>query len=327
MLQAAETATPSLADLSKPVKMSIPQKTILMADPTIFYEDGTYYIYGTDGVPDGNCTMGFVAYKSTDIEHWEGPIGPDKGYVLTKEGGKVFGTTWFWAPQVFRYKGSYRMAYAANEYIAIAESDSPAGPFIQKKVEKLPTDVKQIDPYVFFDDDGKIYLYHVRLEGGNKIFVAELNEDLSAIKRDTLKLCIAPTKDTWENVTNADWGVAEGPTVLKKDGKYYLFYSANGYTDKAYAVGYAVADSPYGPWKRYKNNPVLCEKMFDLPGTGHGDFYTTKEGELHYIFHIHNDHNKIGPRRSVDVRFVTEKVDGETVFKALPGTLKFMIKK
>ena len=106
------------------------------------------------------------------------------------------------------------MAYVANEQIAIAESNSPAGPFTQTKKDSLATTVKQIDPFVFIDDDGKKYLYHVRLVNGNRIFVAELNDDFSAIQPATLRECIAATEN-WENTAQAKWPVAEGPYCYK----------------------------------------------------------------------------------------------------------------
>lgn len=49
--------------------------------------------------------------------------------------------------------------------------------------------------------------------------------------------------------------------VLKDDdNKYYMFYSGLGYPPKhtgGWDIGFAVADSPLGPWKKYDNNPVL----------------------------------------------------------------------
>ena len=36
--------------------------------------------------------------------------------------------------------------------------------------------------------------------------------------------------------------VVEAPFMWKLDGRYYLFYSGNGYVTPEYAVGYAVSD-------------------------------------------------------------------------------------
>lgn len=43
--------------------------------------------------------------------------------------------------------------------------------------------------------------------------------------------------------------VVEAPFLWQQHGKYYLFYSGNGYVTPEYAVGYAVADAPEGEIK------------------------------------------------------------------------------
>ena len=128
---------------------------IELADPTIFFDNGIYYLYGTGG------DKGFLVYTSTDLEEWIGPAGVRNSYALKV--GETFGTDWFWAPQVFKYNNDIYMAYTANEQIAIAKSVSPLGPFTQSSpYNKISGITTQIDPYVFFDDDGRIYLYYVR---------------------------------------------------------------------------------------------------------------------------------------------------------------------
>ena len=59
---------------------SIHGQNIYLADPTIFYENGTYYLYGTGG----NSSQGFQVYTSKDLKMWEGPKGASDGYVLKK---------------------------------------------------------------------------------------------------------------------------------------------------------------------------------------------------------------------------------------------------
>lgn len=290
---------------------------IYLADPTIFYDNGVYYLYGTGG--DSND--GFRVYTSTDLKDWSGPAGASSGYALKK--GDAFGSGGFWAPQVFRYKGKYRMAYTADEFIAIAESDSPLGPFKQQKIAKLPATLKQIDPFVFFDEDGKIYLYHVRLTEGNRLFVAELNEDLASIREHTLKECIT-AENGWENTANAGWPVAEGPAVIKRNGKYYFFYSANDFRNIDYAVGYAVADSPYGPWVKYKKNPIMDRSLLKWNGTGHGDLFRDADNKLRYVFHTHYSDRKVGPRRTAVVTLEETPGENDVKFRVLPETMYFL---
>lgn len=265
-----------------------------LADPTIFHYQKNYYLYGTGG---GNTGRGFVVYVSKDLKNWK-LSDKNNGYALKQ--GDAFGTTGFWAPQIFYDNHKFYMAYVANENIAIAESDSPLGAFTQTKKDALAAPVKQIDPFVFIDDDGKKYLYHVRLTNGNKIFVAQMTDDFSSIKPETLQECITAT-ESWENTANAPWPVTEGPSVLKHKGVYYLFYTANDFRNPDYAVGYATSNSPLGPWKKHTGNPILNKEMIGVNGTGHGDFF--KKGKaLYYVFHTHNSNTKVSPRRTALVK-------------------------
>lgn len=290
-------------------------QNIYLADPTVFSENGTYYLYGT-GTKDG-----FQVYTSNDLKTWEGPKGATDGYALKK--GEAFGTQGFWAPQVFRHKGNYYMAYTADEQIAIASSDSPLGPFRQCKIAELPSDVRQIDPYVFFDDDGKAYLYHVRLTNGNRLFVAELNDDFSAIRPETLKECIS-AEEGWENTQHAEWPVSEGPTVMKIEGLYYFFYSTNDFRNIDYAVGYATSASPYGPWKKYAGNPIISRQLLGRNGTGHGDIFKDEKGNLQYVFHVHHSNTEVTPRQTALITLKMEKgKDKQTVFSIKPETFYY----
>ncbi|RXK62870.1 beta-xylosidase [Lacibacter luteus] len=270
--------------------------TVYFADPCIFHLNGVYYLYGTT---DENANSGFIVYTSTDLINWKRSAAQE-GYALKK--GEAFGQSGFWAPHIFQQRDTFYMAYVADEQIAIAKATSPAGPFTQKTIKQLDAPVKQIDPFVFTDDDGKKYLYHVRLTNGNRIFVAEMEDDLSAIKPATVKECINATEQ-WENTANAPWPVTEGPTVLKHNGLYYMFYTANDFRNPDYAVGFATATSPYGPWKKYNGGPLISRSLLGINGTGHGDFFTDAQNNLLYVFHTHFSDSSTGPRKTAIIKF------------------------
>lgn len=275
---------------------TVNSRPVYLADPAIFFHEGTYYLYGTSG-HDSN--QGFEVYTSTDMETWKGPEGVNNGLALTK--GDAFGDKGFWAPQVFFYQDQFYMAYTANENIAIATADSPLGPFTQTIKEPLEAPVKQIDPFIFMDDDGKKYLYHVRLTEGNRLFVAEMTDDLSSIKPETLQECISAEED-WENTQNVEWPVAEGPSILKHNGLYYFVYSTNDFRNPDYAVGYAISDNPYGPWEKWEDNPILSRQDVGQNGTGHGDFFRDERGDLYYVLHTHHSADQVSPRRTAVVK-------------------------
>ncbi|QEC79966.1 family 43 glycosylhydrolase [Mucilaginibacter ginsenosidivorax] len=284
--------------------------TIRLADPTIFYDNRTYYLYGT-GSPDG-----FAVYTSNDLENWK---REDKPALLKSDS---YGLKSFWAPQVFKYRGKYYMAYAADEHIAIAVSDSPLGPFTQRVHQPITEPGKQIDPFIFKDADGKLYLYHVRLDKGNRIYVARLKDDLSDIDSSTLMECIHADQG-WENTAASGWPVAEGPTVTKINNLYYLFYSANDFRNIDYAVGYATSASPTGPWTKYMGNPILSRKNTGQNGSGHGDLFTTKNGELFYVFHTHSSENGVGQRKTAVVK-LSNLGQNPAVISVVPGTFHYL---
>ena len=293
-----------------------PKKEILTeADPTIFLdEDGTYYLYGTGS----NSDYGFYVYQSENLKTWKGPVGNTNGFCLT--GATSFGTTGFWAPQVFKKGDTYYMFYTANEQIAVAKSTSPKGPFTQNEKKAIATPGKAIDPFVFFDNDGKTYLYHVRLQDGNRIFVAEMTEDLMGIKEETAKECVHATEQ-WENTAQASWSVTEGPTVLHIGDTYYLFYSANDFRNIDYAVGVATATSPYGPWQKVAK-PVINRANIGYYGTGHGDMFKDIQGNWNYVFHTHNSFTEVSPRKTAVVGMKQQGI----AFSVTDGTFHYLYK-
>lgn len=288
------------------------QQPLLLADPSIFLHEDVYYLYGTSAGGSPATGDGFKVYTSRNLLTWEGPAGARDGYALSQK--DVFGTGGFWAPQVFEHNGRFYMTYTADEHLAIAESSSPLGPFTNSG-QKLEAPMRQIDSYVYFDDDGKKYLYHVRLIDGNKIFVAELKDDLSGIKPDTLVECIRPEED-WEDTRKVDWTVAEGPAVIKRNGWYYLFYTANDFRSPDYAVGYAISKSPLGPWEKYEGNPVISRHNVPEVGTGHGDIFMDKKGDWYYILHAHSTDRSVRPRKTALVKLeVKEQPGSPAIFR------------
>lgn len=253
-----------------------------IADPYILCYKDTYYAYGT------SRGDGFEVYSSKDLKLWRRAAN----LALSKEDS--YGDKWFWAPEVY-YVGKdkkFYLFYSVEEHICVATSDSPLGPFVQD--EKKPIlEEKGIDTSVLFDEDGKAYLYFVRFTNGNVIWCVELKDNLKEIKEETLTQCIEAT-EPWETVYGK---VAEGPSVIKRNGLYYLFYSANDYRSQDYAVGYATSASPFGPWKKSGRNPLL-HKVDELVGTGHGAPFMDREGKYRYIFHAHKSRTEVNQRNA-----------------------------
>ena len=264
---------------------------ILLADPTVLHDNENYYLYGTISGGAGKTNDGFLVYKSDDLNNWK-----PKGFALKK--GDAFGEKGFWAPHVLKNNDTYVMVYTADENIAIAFSKSPTGPFKNEMKTYFKTKEKQIDPFLFFEN-GKYFLFSgKRLNDGNQIFVSELTENLNSIKEGKSYKCLFTSK-AWEDQDDFKTKNVQGASVIKIDGTYFMFYSANNFRSKKYAIGYATSLSPEGPWKKYNNNPIIDFIKINKNGPGHGDiFFDNQDNKFKYVFHTHFSENKVRPRKT-----------------------------
>ena len=247
------------------------------ADPFVLLYENKYYLYSTNS-PDG-----FRVYVSENMSDWK-----DAGYCLKK--GDVIGNGGFWAPEIMYYNGKFYMVYVADEHLAVATADSPLGPFTQTE-KKWLSEKNAIDGH-FFVDDGVVYLYYVRFDRGNVLYMTKMNDDMTSFDEEN-EVFLFRAEDEWEL---CDCSVVEGPFVLKHNGKYFLTYSANHTRSPDYAIGYAVSDTPLGPFKKYAGNPILKKNEL-VNGVGHHSFTRSRDGkELVCVYHSHKSKTEFQPR-------------------------------
>ena len=274
---------------------------IYFGDPFIMLHDDVYYAYGTAS-PDG-----IEVYTSEDIHTWY--AAPGGRLALHKN--DTYGERWFWAPEVYYLKGKFYMYYSGDEHICVATADNPLGPFRQEVIRPMIENEKCIDNSLFIDDDGTPYLFFDRFNDGLNIWVAELNDNLTDLKIETMQKCIHVSQ-AWEEV----WPrVNEGPFVIKRNGVYYMTYSANSYESPFYGIGVATANNIYGPWTKYENNPIY-QNVGELVGIGHSAMFTDKEGKLRKVFHSHNNQTSVQPR-VMHITTVNFKQENEKEFMTI----------
>ncbi len=279
---------------------------VFFADPTIINLDGRYYLAGTQG----SNPPGFTVLSSTDLQNWS-PASADTIPNLTP-GEKVFGTKGFWAPQFVPTDSCVYMFYTANEQIALAKADSINGTYIWDGTA-IDDSEKNIDPFLFTDTDGRHYLYHVRFDHGNFLWVGEFDFNSGHFVEGTLHP-VFRNDQPWEHTLAYESDpIMEGPTVVRLGDKYYLFYSANHYMSPDYAVGYATAASPLGPWTKNPENPIIHRNIVGERGSGHGDVFTDNDGNLRYVYHVHNSDTVPNPRRTRIVSMNIEKPEDSSL--------------
>lgn len=253
-----------------------------LADPFILEDNGTFYMYGT------LSKSGIIVCKSTNLRDWSDCCGNAK-FNLALYRGDVWGDFGFWAPEVYKVDGKYVMTYTSEQHICYAESDSPCGPFVQQDKAPYIAYENGIDSSIFIDDDGLAYICWDRQVEPGGIWVAKMTPDLKSIDMESATWALDVSYNTWENL---DGWICEGAQILKYNGLYYMIYSCNSYTSPDYAVGYAVASSPMGPYVKYVGNPILYKHAGYL-GTGHASILNSSIGD-YIVYHAHNEN--IHPR-------------------------------
>lgn len=181
-----------------------------------------------------------------------------------------------WAPAVIEKGGKYYLFFSANDIqndeqpggIGVAVSGKPEGPFRdplgKPLINKFYNKAQPIDQFVFQDADGSYYMYY---GGWRHCNVAKMRDDLMSIVP-------FPDGSMFREITPE--GYVEGPFMFRRNGKYYFMWSEGGWMGPDYSVAYAIADSPFGPFKRIdkilKQDPEVAtgaghHSVINIPGT------------------------------------------------------------
>ena len=216
-------------------------QTKYTADPAPLVYNDTVFLYTSHDEDDafGFKMQDWLLYTSTDMVNWteHGVIASLKDFRWVPYDNGA------WAPQCVRRNNKFYLYCPMPNGIGIGVlvSDSPYGPFkdpIGKPLIK--NGVQDIDPTVLIDDDGQAYLYW----GNPDLYYVKLNEDMVSYSGGIVK---EPTKPA---------NYQEGPWVWKRNGHYYLSYASTCCPE---GIGYAMSNSPTGPWE-YKGNIMDGDK-------------------------------------------------------------------
>ncbi len=266
-------------------------QTKYTADPAPMVYNDTVFLYTThdEDDADGFKMFDWLLYTSTDMVNWT-----DHGAVASLKDFKWFpGDNGAWAEQVVERNGKFYMYCPIHGHgIGVLVSDTPYGPFkdpIGKPLVWQKEHWYDIDPTVFIDDDGQAYMYW----GNPKLYCVKLNEDMISYSGDIIN---------FDHIEDYQ----EGPWFYKRNGKYYLAFASTCCPE---GIGYAMSDSPLGPWE-YKGH--IMDHTQRTRGNHPGIIdYKGKS----YVFGLNYDVLRIETpdhheRRNVDVVEMTYNPDG-----------------
>jgi arabinan endo-1,5-alpha-L-arabinosidase len=261
------------------------------ADPFVLRLEDRYVAYGTGAAVAGRV---FEVLESTDLATWTSlggalvPVDPGLG-------GD------YWAPEVAQADGRFWMYYSvghgdAGHHLRVAVAERAEGPFVDLGTDLTPDERFAIDPHPFRDVDGRWYLFFARdvLDGprvGTQLAVAPLT-GMTALGATTTVL--EPSED-WQIYArdrpmyggHHDWHTLEGPSVREHDGTYYCFYSGGSWQTEGYAVAWASAPTPVGPWTEPSDGTgrLLGSVPDHVRGPGHNSVVTTFGGTDMIVYH------------------------------------------
>jgi len=247
-------------------------------NPSGYAENGVLYVVTDPSTlkPFDECKAGEKTYifplvKSSDLHTWE----------LAAEGALDTRPAWakddFSGPSIFKVHGDrYNLYYTATHKdtnrlsLGVAWSDTITGPYTSD-TDPLETKFSLNtlggfkDPTFFYDDtsDTNFLVYNNNagtLLGQRKIYIQNLTMDgrkTIGEPREILK-----TSVKWEE------GIIESASLIKRNGWYYLFYSAAGKSSGNNVVAVARADDVFGPYMKAAE-PVMRgnEKFIDTGST------------------------------------------------------------
>jgi beta-xylosidase len=247
------------------------------ADPEAHIFQNKYWIYSTYSAPYGEQVF-MDAYSSRDLVTWK-----KHPHILD-----VHNVRWarraLWAPSIVQKDGWYYLFFSANDIqndqelggLGIARSRRSEGPFKdylgKPLIDKFHNGAQPIDPFVFKDSDGS---YYITYGGWQHCNIAKLNDDFTGF---------LPFDDgtTFKEITPK--GYVEGSFMVKRDGKYYFMWSEGGWTGPDYAVAYAMASSPLGPFNRVAK--ILQQDPLVATGAGHHSvLYVPGSGKWYIVYH------------------------------------------
>lgn len=242
------------------------------ADPEVLWskKDGRVYLYPTSE------TNGFRVFSSDNLTDWR-----DDGIVLRGADVK-WANSMFWAPSIIEEeidgKFRYFFYFCGEEKIGVAVGDSPTGPFVATDAPLIDASLRpkgaggvEIDPFVFADPvSGKRYLYW----GNSYLAVAELNDDMILLKKETIRLITPPD-------------FFEGTFVFYRNDRYYLTWSKHDTRSVEYQVWVGTADSPLGPFVSPEKDAIILKKVpeKEIWGPGHHSFLFLPNGEQYVFYH------------------------------------------
>ncbi|MBR4707832.1 MAG: family 43 glycosylhydrolase [Pseudobutyrivibrio sp.] len=297
------------------------------ADPYVYrHTDGKYYF--TASVPEYDkivlrCSDNLWDLKdANELEVWhKHETGPQSKHI--------------WAPEIHYLFGKWYIYYAGGEmediwkirpYVLECQGDDPMrDPWIERgKMTRAETDefsfeAFSLDGTVFENNGNWYYIWAEKVSVGKQISNLYIARMKNGYTLETEQVLLTTLDYDWER--HGYW-VNEGPSVIIRDGKVFMTYSASD-TGVNYCMGMLSADVDSDlldprSWTK-ERYPVLASSATHVVyGPGHNSFTVDEDGNDILVYHARTETEIVGDplynpnRHAMLMKF--DFVDGRPVF-------------
>ena len=270
----------------------------LYPDPQITYFKGQYYLIGTDTASGAKAISLHAAPTLAQLPN-------AARHVVYTPPATGMECCELWAPEMHFIgeggSGRWYIYFAADDgnndnhrmYVLESAGEDPLGPYTNKgKIADLADDRWAIDATVM-QLDGKLYFiwsgWKADVNGQQSLYIAPMRNPWTL---GGPRVLLSEPTLAWEM---AGMPIQEGPAVLQRKGKTFLFYSASGCWTTEYKLGMLTFNGgdPLDPaaWTRAQQ-PVFAG-VSGVSSPGHNNFFKSPDGSEDWLIY-HAQDNAVG---------------------------------
>lgn len=298
------------------------------ADPYVYkHEDGSYYF--TASLPEYN---GIALRKAESLE----ALCDAKEVMIWNKHNQGPMSYHVWAPELHYINQKWYIYFASGEveniwnirpYVLECIGQNPVeDPWQEKGIMQCAHDDEfsfrsfSLDGTVFKNKGKYYYIWAEKVGVGKQISNLYIAEMETPTKLKTVQVLLTTPDYEWER---KGYWVNEGPSVLCKNGKIFLTYSASD-TGVNYCMGMLSIDEDSDllnprEWKK-ERYPVLQSNIEKgIYGPGHNSFTVDSQGNDILVYHARTEAEIIGdplynPNRHAMLMKIEWNKQGEPVF-------------
>lgn len=268
------------------------------ADPYIYrHTDGTYYFTASVPAYDRimlrrSATLAGIA-DAEEVTIWQ----KHESGIMSKH---------IWAPELHYLDDKWYLYFAAGEaddiwkirpYVLECEDKDPiSGTWKELGMMQCADDDEfsfrafSLDATVFEAQGKRYYVWAEKVGVGKQISNLYIAEMETPNKLKTVQVMLTTPDYDWERV---GFWVNEGPSVIKRNGKIFLTYSASE-TGAPYCMGMLTAnegDDLLDPlsWKKERYPVLASDESISLYGPGHNSFTVDEDGNDILVYHARTE--------------------------------------